>query len=130
MRCKRIWVRSSVVGKRPAGRVCFRSLSRTERQYAQIEKECLAIVFSCERFIQCLAGRKKITVKSDHKLLQSIFQKTIHAAPCRLQRMMLRLQRFNVEVKYKPGAQMYVADHLSRASLIVRRCQTTFKFSS
>ena len=100
------------------------------RQYAQIEKECLAIVFSCERFIQCLAGRKKITVKSDHKLLQSIFQKTIHAAPCRLQRMMLRLQRFNVEVKYKPGAQMYVADHLSRASLIVRRCQTTFKFSS
>ena len=30
---------------------------------------------------------------------------------------MLRLQRFNVEVKNKPGAQMYVADNLSRASL-------------
>ena len=30
---------------------------------------------------------------------------------------MLRLQRFNVEVKYKPDAQMYVADHFSRASL-------------
>ena len=29
---------------------------------------------------------------------------------------MLRLQRFNLEVKYKPGAQMYVADHFSRAS--------------
>ena len=30
---------------------------------------------------------------------------------------MLRLQRFNVEVKNKPGAQMYVADNFSRASL-------------
>ena len=30
---------------------------------------------------------------------------------------MLRLQRFKVEVKNKPGAQMYVADNLSRASL-------------
>ena len=94
-----------------------RTLSQTERQYAQIEKECLAIVFSCERFSQYLAGRQKITVESDHKPLQSIFQKSILSAPCRLQRMMLRLQRFNIEVKYKPGAQMYVADHLSRASL-------------
>ena len=30
---------------------------------------------------------------------------------------MLRLQRFNIEVKNKPGAQMYEADYLSRASL-------------
>ena len=30
---------------------------------------------------------------------------------------MLRLQRFNVEVKNKLGTQMYVADHVSRASL-------------
>lgn len=94
-----------------------RSLSQTERQYAQIEKECLAIAFSCERFSQDIAGREKITVESDHKPLQSIFQKSILSAPCRLQRMMLRLQCFNLDVKYKPGAQMYVADHLSRASL-------------
>jgi len=101
-----------------------RSLSQTERQYAQIEKECLAIVFSCERFSQYLAGRVKITVESDHKPLQSIFQKSILSAPCRLQRMMLRLQRFNIEVKYKPGAQMYVADHLSRASLAAKKEMT------
>ena len=94
-----------------------RSLSQTERQYAQIEKECLAIVFSCERFSQYLAGREKITVETDHKPLQSIFRKSILSAPCRLQCMLLRLQRFNLDVNYKPGTQMFIADHLSRASL-------------
>ena len=93
-----------------------RSLSQTERQYAQIEIECLAIVF-CERFSQYLAGREKITVETDHKLLQSIFRKSTVSAPCRLQRMLLRLQRFNLDVNYKPGTQMFIADHLFRASL-------------
>ena len=32
--------------------------------------------------------------------------------------MLLRLQRYNIAVQYKPGPQMYVADHLSRASLV------------
>ena len=54
-----------------------RFLSETERQYTQIEKWCLAIVFSCERFSQYLAGREKIAVETDHKPLQSIFQKFI-----------------------------------------------------
>lgn len=31
--------------------------------------------------------------------------------------MLLRLQRFNLVIKYKPGSQMYVADHLSRVFL-------------
>ena len=88
--------------------VASRSLSQTERRYAQIVKECLAIVFSCERFSQYLAGRVTITVESDHKPLQSIFQKSILSAPCLLQRMMLRLQRFNLDVKYKPDCRTLV----------------------
>ena len=39
------------------------------------------------------------------------------SAPGRLQRMILRLQKYNIDVVYKPGSQMYVADHLSRAYL-------------
>ena len=54
-----------------------RSLTKTEQGYAQIEKECLAIVFSCERFSQYLLGRNKITVESDHKPLETIFKKPL-----------------------------------------------------
>lgn len=92
-----------------------RTLSRTERNYAQIEKECLAIVFGCERFTQYLAQKDKVQVESDHKPLQAIFKKPIHTAPCRLQRMLLRLLRYNLDVQYKPGKLMFIADHLSRA---------------
>ena len=66
-----------------------RTLSRTERNYAQLEKECLAIVFECQHFDQYLARKDKIIVETDHKPLQPIFKKPIHAAPCRLQRMLL-----------------------------------------
>ena len=93
-----------------------RTLSPTEQRYATIEKECLAIVFACERFNQYLAHREKISVETDHKPLESIFKKSLLSAPCRLQRMLLRLQRYNLSVSYKPGCQLFLADHLSRAA--------------
>ena len=100
-----------------------RSLSTAERNYAQLEKECLAIVFACSRFNQYLHGRELTTVESDHKPLVPIFQKSLHSAPKGLQRMLLRLQKYNVHVKYLPGSQMYIADMLSRAYLQVDHTQ-------
>ena len=93
-----------------------RTLSPTEKNYATIENECLAIVFACERFNQYLARRENIFVETDHKPLESIFKKSLLSAPCRLQRMLLRLQRFNLSISYKPGWQMFLAHHLSRAA--------------
>lgn len=44
-----------------------RALSQTEQRYTQIEKDCLAIVFACEHFDQCIYSRDCVTVQSDHK---------------------------------------------------------------
>uniref|UniRef100_A0A803JLC0 Gypsy retrotransposon integrase-like protein 1 n=1 Tax=Xenopus tropicalis TaxID=8364 RepID=A0A803JLC0_XENTR len=94
-----------------------RTLSPTEQRYAQIEKECLAIVFGCQKFDQYLHGKNLIKIESDHKPLESIFKKPLLGAPKRLQRMMLQLQKYNLNVTYKKGSQMYIADFLSRAPL-------------
>ena len=77
-----------------------RALTQAERNYAQIEKEALAIVFACERYDQYLHGREEITVQSDHKPLIPIFRKPIHKAPKRLQRMLLHLQKYNLAVEF------------------------------
>ncbi|KAK5866505.1 hypothetical protein PBY51_020693 [Eleginops maclovinus] len=94
-----------------------RALTQTERGYAQIEKECLAIVFGMEKFHQYTYGRK-VTVQSDHKPLENIVKKPLLSAPKRLQRMLLRLQRYDIDVNYVPGRDMLLADTLSRAYLM------------
>ncbi|XP_041362042.1 uncharacterized protein K02A2.6-like [Gigantopelta aegis] len=91
-----------------------RSLNTTECNYAQIEKELLAIVFGVEKFETYLFGRS-FTVESDHKPLESIFKKSLLNAPKRLQRMLLRLQKFEFVLVYKKGSSMFMADALSRA---------------
>ena len=94
-----------------------RTLSTTERRYTQIEKVYLAIVFGSQKFSKYITRRAKVTVESGHKSRLSIFKKFLLEAPCRLQRIMLRLQRYNLDVTYKPGPQISIAEHLSRASM-------------
>ena len=90
-----------------------RSLSKSEKNYVAIELECLAIVFACRKFDQYIYG-KKTRVKTDHKPLEVITKKSILAAPRRLQRMLLSLQRYDLDIKYCPGEQQVIADTLSR----------------
>ena len=92
-----------------------RSLTQSEQNYAQIEKEMLAITFGCERFHEYIYGKKSVTVNTDHKPLEFILQKPLYQALLRLQRMILRIQKYCVAVKYKPGKELLVADTLSRA---------------
>ena len=93
-----------------------KSLTETEVNYAQIEKETYAILFGCKRFHQYVYGRR-VNVQSDHKRLEAIMRKPLSSAPPRLQRMLLQLQRYELEVKHFPGKEIPVADTLSRKSL-------------
>lgn len=90
-----------------------KSLTDTETRYANIEREMLACVFGAERFHTYIYG-KSFIIESDHKPLEMISRKTLTAAPARLQRMLLRLQRYDYTIKYRPGKEMVLADSLSR----------------
>ena len=93
-----------------------KSLTDSQKNYAQIEKELYAIVFACEHFHQYVYGRK-IKVHTDHKRLVSIIKKPLAVAPMRLQRLMLRLQKYDIDLEYIAGKDLHTADMLSRASL-------------
>ena len=92
-----------------------RVMTQTEQNYAQIEKELLAIVFACEKFVQHIFGKSDVAIESDHKPLETIFKKPIHSFPKRIQRMRLRLQNYDIQVEYIKGTTMFLADTLSRA---------------
>ncbi|XP_062605902.1 uncharacterized protein K02A2.6-like [Saccostrea cucullata] len=93
-----------------------RALTSSQQNYAQIEKETLAVVYGCQKFHQYVYGRM-VHVETDHKPLQSIFSKPLCKAPMRLQRLLLTLQKYELNVQYKPGKLLYIADTLSRAYL-------------
>ena len=92
-----------------------RSLTETERRYAQIEKEALAITWACEKFSEYILG-KQILIETDHKpLVPLLSSKHLDDLPPRVLRFRLRLMRFAFSIVHVPGKYMYTADALSRA---------------
>ena len=79
-------------------------MTKAEVNYAQIEKELLAIVFGLDRLEQYVQGRP-VKVQTDHKPLESIFKRSLISALKRLQRMMLRLQKYHLKAMYKKGSE-------------------------
>ena len=90
-----------------------KSLKSAEAEYSNIERELLAILFACEKLHTYVFGRT-VTINSDHKPLESIFAKPISLASPRLQRMLLRLRMYDLNVKYVGAKQVLLADTLSR----------------
>ena len=93
-----------------------RSLTPSERNWAQIEKEALAVLYGLERFDQYAYGRA-VTVQNDHKSLAAILRKPLSMAPKRLQDIMMRYNRYDVNFVFVKGTSLHIADTLSRAHL-------------
>ncbi|XP_056017509.1 uncharacterized protein K02A2.6-like [Ostrea edulis] len=93
-----------------------RALTETQKRCAQIEREMLAIVYGCEKFHHYIYGRS-VTVETDHKPLVAIYNKPLYRATPRLQRMLMRLQRYDLKLVYVPGKEMHISDALSRSYL-------------
>ena len=93
-----------------------RALTSAEKNYSQIEKETLAICFAVAKFHPYVYG-KECEIQSDHRPLETVFNRPLSKVPPRLQRMLLQLQRYSLRVTYTPGRLMFLADTLSRAYL-------------
>lgn len=98
--------------------IAFRSrtLSAAERNYSQLEKEALALVYGVVKFRQFLLGRT-FTLVTDHKPLVGLFHraKPVPAtAAARIQRWALLLSAYSYDIEYKPGLKNVPADALSR----------------
>ena len=76
--------------------IAFASKKHTDVEtcYANIDKECLSVCFSLQKFHTYIYGRHG-TVENDHKVLEMMQQKPIHVAPPWLQWMPLCIQKYD-----------------------------------
>ena len=93
-----------------------RSLTEAESRNAQITKELLAVEFRLERFNQYTYG-KKVHVESDHKPQEKTLKKPLSTVPPRLQKILLRMQKYDYTPEYRPRRELLLPDMLSYASL-------------
>ena len=88
-----------------------RKLKKHERNYATIEKECLAIKWAVHHLKYYLWGRR-FTLITDHAPLKWMARNKDTNA--RVTRWFLDLQNYSFEVEHRPGRQIPHADALSR----------------
>ncbi len=79
-----------------------RVLTETEQRYSNIERELLSVVFALERFHHYIYGYTA-TVQTDHKPLVSVWKKSFACNSPRLQRLLIRLSQYDVNIEYLKG---------------------------
>jgi len=78
-------------------------------------KELLATLFACKKFKFYCFGQSKIRVETDHLPLIGLMKKDINELSTRLAAMRLELLTYPIQLVYKPGTEIVLADTLSRS---------------
>ncbi|GFR29096.1 retrovirus-related Pol polyprotein from transposon 17.6 [Trichonephila clavata] len=74
----------------------------------------MAVIYGLEHFNYYTYG-SIVTVQTDHKPILGLSKKPCDTISPRLQRMLLRLDKYNIQLEYVPGKNLVIADALSRA---------------
>ena len=93
-----------------------RSLNKAERNYSQLEREALSIVYGVKYFHKYIAGRE-FTIVTDYKPLLGLFnpnKQISHTSSMRIQKWCLMLGGYNYNIIHKSGKENLNADALSR----------------
>lgn len=91
------------------------TLSKAEKNYAQLHREALAIMFGIKKFHKYVYGRH-VNIFTDHKPLEQIFGERcqIQITNQRLLRWVLTLSQYDKTVIYRKGSKVANVDALSR----------------
>ena len=87
-----------------------RALSKAERQYSVIQRECLAAVYGMKQFRHYLLGRS-FKLVTDHAPLQWLSAQKMEGLLCRWS---LAIQEYDFTITYRKGSLNANADALSR----------------
>ncbi|KAK3916910.1 hypothetical protein KUF71_025976 [Frankliniella fusca] len=92
-----------------------RLMTESEKDYAQVEKEMLALSFAATKFEHFIYGMPQVLFQTDHQPLVSVFKKPLYKITNnRLKKLRLKMLKFQPVVEYLPGKFMHIADMLSR----------------
>ena len=92
-----------------------RTLSKAEKNYQNLERECMAAVWGMEKFHYFLYGRHFV-LQTDQKPLVSIFKKHMTDVTPRMQRLCIRTWNYDFTPEYLKGKSNVISDALSRVN--------------
>ena len=96
-----------------------RTLNQSERNYSNIEREALSVIFGCERFRKFLFGTQ-FMIHNDQQPLHKLYAHDAGVpttCSARLQRWALKLSQFKYNFVYSKGEDNVHSDFLSRFPL-------------
>ena len=92
-----------------------RSLTPAEKNYQNLEHECMAVIWGIEKFHFYLYS-KEFLLQMDQRPLTSIFKKHMVDVSPRIRRIAIRSWPYTFKTEWIPGKDNAIADGLSRVS--------------
>ena len=94
-----------------------KSLTGAKWRYSNIEWEALGILHGLEKFHHYCFSREVLIIM-DHKPLVAMFKKDVAMLSQHIQHLLLKIHQCRVQIIYKPGPDIFIADWLSRHNCV------------
>src|SRR6266498_3124999 len=110
--------------------ICYeaKTLLPAEKNYPTTEKECLAVMWTMQKFKHFLGGGQPFEVYTDHVVLKTLM--TYENPSPRRVRWIEKMAPFNFTIHYRPEIKMGHADFTSRMDMFLSKDSTSASTST